>query len=78
MINKKFNLQEYKLAQVIEGPDMSKFNISKLEMMKEKLEKQYPNIAWTLEEVKKWINKYIFEKQPSYKSPDIKDTEWKG
>jgi len=78
MINKKFNLQEYKLAQTIEGPDMSKFNISKLEMMKEKLEKQYPNIAWTLEEVKKWINKYIFEKQTPYKWPDIKDTEWKG
>jgi hypothetical protein len=46
--------------------------------MKEKLEKQYPNIAWTLEEVKKWINKYIFEKQTPYKWPDIKDTEWKG
>ena len=61
MQKKTFNLQKYKLAQVIEGPDMSKFNISKLEMMKEKLEKQYPNIAWTLEEVKKWINKNIFE-----------------
>lgn len=82
----KFNLQEYKLAErsryvdpdtgtTMEGPDMQSLNITNLEMMKEKLERKYPQIVWTVEKVKDWINKNFTNKLKPITGP--KDLEHK-
>lgn len=51
---------------IIEGPDMDKLNPTKVEMIKDKLQRRYPKVNWTLEKVMKWINKnFIGKPQPS-------------
>ena len=57
-----FNLRDYKLAEVITGPDMNALTPSKLEEAGEWLRKKYPYVVWTVEKVQEWLNKHFSEK----------------
>ena len=77
-----FNLQKYKTGarsrmrddagNIIEGPDMNKITPSYIKMIKMYLEEKHPDIAWTLEEVVKWINdNFIGDPAPFDKPKDL-------
>ena len=54
---KAFNLKNYRLAEIITGPDMESLTPTKLEEIGEKLKLKYPNVVWTLDKIKGWVNK---------------------